>query len=117
VLQRGSGNCPKRSRIFGPRYLLHHLYAYDNNSSSRTVALREEAGAIVRTERMRGDVNIVWRMFADIDADIYVLADGDATYYASVAPRMIEQLSGLSRHGRGASGFMTRPTPIERDCA
>ncbi|MCW3848444.1 glycosyltransferase family 2 protein [Sphingomonas sp. LB-2] len=68
------------------------IYVYDNNSRDRTVEVAREAGAIVRTERMQGKGNVVRRMFADIDADIYVMADGDATYDASSAPAMVARL-------------------------
>lgn len=68
------------------------IYVYDNNSSDRTVAVAREAGAIVRTERMQGKGNVVRRMFADVDADIYVMADGDATYDAAAAPAMIAKM-------------------------
>jgi glycosyltransferase involved in cell wall biosynthesis len=69
------------------------IYVYDNNSSDRTREVAAAAGAIVRTERMQGKGNVVRRMFADIDADIYVMADGDATYEAAAAPAMIAQLA------------------------
>jgi glycosyltransferase involved in cell wall biosynthesis len=68
------------------------IYVYDNNSRDDTVRIAREAGAIVRTERTQGKGNVVRRMFADVDADIYVLADGDATYDPNAAPRMIELL-------------------------
>src|SRR5471032_3098334 len=68
------------------------IYVYDNNSSDRTVAVAVEAGAKVRSERRQGKGHVVRRMFADIDADIYVLVDGDATYDAASAPRMIDAL-------------------------
>lgn len=68
------------------------IYVYDNNSRDGTVEAARAAGAIVRTERMQGKGHVVRRMFADIDADIYVLADGDATYDAAVAPAMIDRL-------------------------
>jgi glycosyltransferase involved in cell wall biosynthesis len=68
------------------------IFVYDNNSSDRTVALAREAGAVVRNERRQGKGHVVRRMFADVDADIYVLVDGDATYDAASAPRMIETL-------------------------
>jgi glycosyltransferase involved in cell wall biosynthesis len=72
------------------------IYVYDNNSSDRTVALAREAGAEVRSERRQGKGHVVRRMFADVDADIYVLVDGDATYDAPSAPRMIDVL--LAEH-------------------
>ena len=68
------------------------VYVYDNNSSDATIARAAAAGAVVRIERMQGKGHVVRRMFADVDADIYVLADGDATYEADAAPRMIARL-------------------------
>src|SRR5436190_1979204 len=68
------------------------IYVYDNNSKDRTVAVAREAGAEVRSETHQGKGHVVRRMFADIDADIYVLVDGDATYDAPSAPRMIDTL-------------------------
>lgn len=68
------------------------IYVYDNNSSDGTAAVSKAAGAIVRTERMQGKGHVVRRMFADIEADIYVMADGDATYEAAAAPRMVQHL-------------------------
>jgi glycosyltransferase involved in cell wall biosynthesis len=68
------------------------IYVYDNNSRDRTIALARAAGAIVRNEELQGKGNVVRRMFSDIDADIYVLVDGDATYSAASAPAMIELL-------------------------
>ena len=68
------------------------IYVYDNNSKDRTIALAREAGAVVRGERRQGKGHVVRRMFADVDADVYVLVDGDATYDAASAPPMIEKL-------------------------
>jgi glycosyltransferase involved in cell wall biosynthesis len=68
------------------------IFVYDNNSSDRTATMAREAGAEVRSERRQGKGHVVRRMFADIDADIYVLVDGDATYDAASAPRMIDAL-------------------------
>ena len=68
------------------------LYVYDNNSRDRTVAIAREAGAVVRCERIQGKGAVVRRMFADIDADIYVMADGDATYDAASALRLVDHL-------------------------
>ena len=68
------------------------IYVYDNNSRDRTAAVARAAGAIVRTERMQGKGHVVRRMFADVEADIYVMADGDATYDAVAAPRMVAML-------------------------
>jgi glycosyltransferase involved in cell wall biosynthesis len=69
------------------------IFVYDNNSSDRTAEVARAAGAEVRSERRQGKGHVVRRMFADIDADIYVLVDGDATYDAASAPRMIERLT------------------------
>jgi glycosyltransferase involved in cell wall biosynthesis len=66
------------------------IYVYDNNSSDQTGAKAREAGAVVRTEMRQGKGNVVRRMFADIEADLYVLVDGDDTYDAGACPRMIE---------------------------
>lgn len=68
------------------------IFVYDNNSSDRTVEVACEAGAVVRTEPRQGKGNVVRRMFADIEADIYLLADGDDTYDASAAPLLAETL-------------------------
>lgn len=68
------------------------IYVFDNNSSDRTMELARAAGAIVRTERMQGKGHVVRRMFADVEADIYVMADGDATYDAAAAPGMVAML-------------------------
>ena len=68
------------------------IYVYDNNSADRTIEVARAAGAIVRSERMQGKGNVVRRMFADVDADIYVMADGDATYDAASAPRLVAHM-------------------------
>src|SRR4029077_11842826 len=68
------------------------IFVYDNNSKDRTVEVARAAGAVVRHERRQGKGHVVRRMFADIDADVYVLVDGDATYDAPSAPRMIDAL-------------------------
>ncbi|WP_443019683.1 glycosyltransferase family 2 protein [Sphingomonas phyllosphaerae] len=68
------------------------IYVYDNNSRDRTVAVARAAGAIVRTERIQGKGAVVRRMFADVDADVYVMADGDATYDASAAPALVARM-------------------------
>ncbi|MBW4329570.1 glycosyltransferase family 2 protein [Stakelama sp. CBK3Z-3] len=68
------------------------IYVYDNNSRDRTREVAADAGAIVRTERIQGKGNVVRRMFADVEADIYVMADGDATYDADAAPAMVDRL-------------------------
>jgi hypothetical protein len=68
------------------------IYVYDNNSTDRTVEVAQKAGATVRREHHQGKGRVVRRMFTDVDADIYVLVDGDATYDALSAPAMIKKL-------------------------
>ncbi|MFG6502792.1 glycosyltransferase family 2 protein [Microbacterium sp. P05] len=68
------------------------VYVYDNNSSDRTAEVAAAAGAIVRHETLRGKGNVVRRAFADVEADIYVMIDGDDTYEAAALPRMIDVL-------------------------
>lgn len=68
------------------------IYVYDNNSKDRTVEVARAARAIVRSERIQGKGAVVRRMFADIDADIYVMADGDATYDAASAPDLVRRM-------------------------
>ena len=68
------------------------IYVYDNNSSDRTMPVAKKAGAVVRSERQQGKGHVVRRMFADIDADVYVIADGDLTYDPKAAPAMVELL-------------------------
>jgi glycosyltransferase involved in cell wall biosynthesis len=68
------------------------IYVYDNNSKDRTSDIARELGAIVRTERRQGKGNVVKRMFADVEADIYVMADGDNTYDAPSVVPLVEYL-------------------------
>ncbi|MBQ8465971.1 MAG: glycosyltransferase [Alphaproteobacteria bacterium] len=68
------------------------IYVYDNNSTDNTVIEAQKAGAIVRSESRQGKGNVVRRMFADIDADIYVMSDGDETYEIDATPKLIETL-------------------------
>lgn len=68
------------------------VYVYDNNSKDDTIARAKEAGAVVRSETRQGKGNVVRRMFADIEADVYVLVDGDDTYDAAIAPQLIGTL-------------------------
>jgi glycosyltransferase involved in cell wall biosynthesis len=68
------------------------IYVYDNNSRDGTREAAAAAGAIVRAERMQGKGNVVRRMFADVEADVYVMADGDATYDAAAAPELVRRL-------------------------
>ncbi|MGE4219577.1 MAG: glycosyltransferase [Alphaproteobacteria bacterium] len=72
------------------------VYVYDNDSQDGTAANAAAAGAILRHEPSRGKGNVVRRMFADVDADIYVMADGDQTYDPADAPRLVAML--LDRH-------------------
>lgn len=68
------------------------IYVYDNNSHDRTREVAAKAGAVVRTERQQGKGHVVRRMFADVDADVYVMADGDLTYDPTAAPKMVGSL-------------------------
>ena len=68
------------------------IYVYDNNSWDNTSTVAREAGAIVRREPLQGKGHVVRRMFSDIEADVYVMVDGDATYDAASAPRMVSRL-------------------------
>ena len=87
------------------------VYVYDNNSSDDTREIAASAGAVVRSERQQGKGHVVRRMFADIDADVYVMADGDLTYDPQAAPGMVAQLLagqldmvvGTRRHETAAS--------------
>jgi glycosyltransferase involved in cell wall biosynthesis len=69
-----------------------NIFVYDNNSTDGTRQAALDAGAIVRSETLQGKGNVVRRMFADVEADAYVLVDGDGTYDAGSAPRMVEML-------------------------
>ncbi len=69
------------------------VYVYDNNSTDSTAATAATAGAVVREAGLQGKGHVVRRMFADIDADIYVLVDGDDTYDAAAAPKMVDMLT------------------------
>jgi len=68
------------------------VYVYDNNSTDDTAEVARAAGAIVRTETQQGKGNVVRRMFADIEADVYVMVDGDNTYEAAAAPALVGRL-------------------------
>jgi hypothetical protein len=93
------------------------VYVYDNCSTDRTVERAFNAGAVVCSEPLKGKGNVVRRAFADIDADIYLLIDGDDTYDAAAAPRMIDQLVsdnldhvvGVRRELEGRNGTAYRP--------
>jgi hypothetical protein len=68
------------------------IYVYDNCSTDETAQIARGSGAIVRAEPLLGKGNVVRRMFADVEADIYVMVDGDGTYDAAAAPRLVERL-------------------------
>ena len=68
------------------------IYVYDNNSTDDTVQIARKAGAIVGREFHQGKGNVVRRMFADVEADVYVMTDGDATYDIASVPKMIQKL-------------------------
>lgn len=68
------------------------IYVYDNNSQDRTSERAREAGAVVRTEPQQGKGNVVRRMFSDIEADVYLMTDGDMTYDPGAARPMIDRL-------------------------
>jgi len=87
------------------------IYVYDNNSTDDTVAVAQRAGAIVRAENRQGKGHVVRRMFTNVEADIYILVDGDDTYEASAAPRMVnamlddglDMVTGVRRHENEAA--------------
>lgn len=70
------------------------IYVYDNGSTDGTIVRAQEAGAVVRVESVPGKGSVVRRMFADVDADVYVMADGDGTYDPSEAPLLVKRLAG-----------------------
>jgi Glycosyl transferase family 2 len=83
------GDVVKSFRIALPHA---RIFVYDNNSHDNTATLAREAGAIVRREPLQGKGHVVRRMFSDIEADVYVMVDGDATYDAAAAPRLVSRL-------------------------
>ena len=68
------------------------IYVYDNNSSDGTDEIARQAGAIVRYEHQQGKGNVIRRMFSEIDAECYLMVDGDDTYPAENAPKMVEKI-------------------------
>ena len=68
------------------------VYVYDNNSTDRTAEIAANAGAIVRKEPRQGKGNVIRAMFEDIDADVYIMSDGDDTYPADAAPAMVDKI-------------------------
>ena len=118
---------PRWSPIFVRRCRTAAVYVYDNNSTDKTVEVARAAGAIVRRETYQGKGHVVRRMFNDIEADIYVLVDGDATYDAPSARGHDRQAPRRpARHGGGdarrarAGGVSRRPPrrqpPAHRLC-
>jgi hypothetical protein len=83
------GDVVKSFRIALPHA---RIFVYDNNSHDNTATVAREAGAIVRREPLQGKGHVVRRMFSDIEADVYVMVDGDGTYDAASAPRLITRL-------------------------
>lgn len=69
------------------------VYVYDNNSTDNTVEVAREAGAIIGFEKRAGKGNVVRRMFSEVEADIYLMADGDDTYEAAAAPKLVEAIA------------------------
>ena len=68
------------------------IYVYNNNSTDDTAKIAAEAGAIVRNEYKQGKGNVIRRMFREIDAECYIMTDGDDTYPAEFAPSMVEKV-------------------------
>ena len=68
------------------------IYVYDNNSSDRTVELAKEAGAVIRYEYMQGKGNVIRRMFREVEAECYIMVDGDDTYPMEYASEMAEKV-------------------------
>lgn len=68
------------------------IYVYDNNSTDRTADIAASEGAIVRKEPRQGKGNVIRAMFEDIDADVYIMSDGDDTYPADAAPAMVNKV-------------------------
>jgi glycosyltransferase involved in cell wall biosynthesis len=93
------------------------IYVYDNNSRDGTREAALAAGAVVRTETLQGKGHVVRRMFADIEADAYLLVDGDDTYDASAGPEMVRQLWKTGWTWSRASASRTRPPPTARGTA
>ncbi len=90
------------------------VYVYDNNSTDRTMLKARAAGAVVRQELLQGKGHVVRRMFADVDADVYILVDGDDTYDAAAAPGMLallfdRQLDMVSGCRFGSASTAYRP--------
>ena len=71
------------------------IYVYDNNSSDNTAAIAREAGAVVRYEYQQGKGNVIRRMFREIDAECYIMIDGDDTYPAEFGREIFSSIAGI----------------------
>lgn len=89
------------------------IYVYDNNSADDTAKIAEEAGAIVRHEFQQGKGNVIRRMFRDIEAQCYIMVDGDDTYPAENAPQMVEMV--LNKHADMVVGDRLSSTYFEEN--
>src|SRR4051812_11858265 len=90
------------------------IYVYDNNSKDKTVEVAAAAGAVVRREPLQGKGNVVRRMSADIEADMYVLVDGDDTYHAPSAPLLIDKMNAEQLDMVNAQLISTADTAYRR---
>ena len=89
------------------------IYVYDNNSTDNTAKLAKKAGAVVRNEYMQGKGNVIRRMFREIDAQCYIMTDGDDTYPAESAKEMVELI--LNRNVDMVIGCLLYTSPSPRD--
>ncbi len=89
------------------------VYVYDNNSTDGTDVIARSAGAVVRYEYRQGKGNVIRRMFREIDAECYIMADGDDTYPAEFAPEMCEKV--LTRHADMVVGDRLSSTYFEEN--
>ena len=89
------------------------IYVYDNNSTDGTAQRAIEAGAVVRQEPRQGKGNVVRRMFREIDADCYLMADGDGTYPAQAAAEMVREQTSASQPRQQTRAQSHQP-PLER---
>lgn len=87
------------------------IYVYDNNSSDHTDEIAREAGAVVRYEYQQGKGNVIRSMFRDIDAECYVMTDGDDTYPAEDARKLADQIYREKRIWSSATAFLRRILP------
>ena len=78
------------------------IYVFDNNSTDNTASVAASHGAEVRSEARQGKGNVVRRMFSDVEADLYVLVDGDGTYDAASAPALVDHLLGNNLESTGS---------------